>query len=374
MISAHWMTRGVAVTAMKQPQTIHDFGGFPQALYDTQYPAPGAPDVARRLVDILAPETVIEDHSAWGFDHGSWGVVIKMYPQADIPMVQLSVDATKPAVWHYDMGRKLAQLRDEGILLVGSGVGEGEYNNEAWAADAAGSVLSNIASATVRIVPDPTFDCSDIIGKVFDDKNANGYQDEGEPGIPNVRIATVTNFPHGNDDIDIAVAETRAAVAYGTDEVDVVFPYKALMAGDQAVGFELVKACKAACGESVLLKVIIESGELKTPELIRLASEIAIDAGADFIKTSTGKVPVNATLEAAKIMLDVIKEKNPAVGFKAAGGVKNAAQAAEYLALATSILGDKWISPRTFRFGASSLLADLLATLGHQSQAASSGY
>ena len=193
-------------------------------------------------------------------------------------------------------------------------------------------------------------------------------------GAENVRIATVTNFPHGNDDIDIAVAETRAAVAYGTDEVDVVFPYKALMAGDQAVGFELVKACKAACGESVLLKVIIESGELKTPELIRLASEIAINAGADFIKTSTGKVPVNATLEAAKIMLDVIKEKNPAVGFKAAGGVKNAAQAAEYLALATSILGDKWISTRTFRFGASSLLADLLATLGHQSQAASSGY
>ena len=193
-------------------------------------------------------------------------------------------------------------------------------------------------------------------------------------GAYNVRIATVTNFPHGNDDIEIAVAETRAAVAYGADEVDVVFPYKALMAGDQAVGFELVKACKAACGEAVLLKVIIESGELKTPELIRLASEIAIVAGADFIKTSTGKVPVNATLEAAKIMLDVIKEKNPAVGFKAAGGVKNAAQAAEYLALATSILGDKWISTRTFRFGASSLLADLLATLGHQSQAASSGY
>jgi deoxyribose-phosphate aldolase len=128
-------------------------------------------------------------------------------------------------------------------------------------------------------------------------------------GAENVRIATVTNFPHGNDDIEIAVAETRAAVAYGADEVDVVFPYKALMTGDQTVGFELVKACKAACGEAVLLKVIIESGELKTPELIRLASEIAIDAGADFIKTSTGKVPVNATLEAAKIMLDVIMQK-----------------------------------------------------------------
>lgn len=74
VVSAHWFTRGTGVTAMPNPKTIHDFGGFPQALYDTQYPAPGAPDVARRLVDILAPETVIEDHSAWGFDHGSWGL------------------------------------------------------------------------------------------------------------------------------------------------------------------------------------------------------------------------------------------------------------------------------------------------------------
>ncbi len=195
-----------------------------------------------------------------------------------------------------------------------------------------------------------------------------------EIGAPKIKVATVTNFPHGNDDIEIAVAETRAAVAYGADEVDVVFPFRALKAGNAEVGFELVKACKAACGERVLLKVIIESGELKTPELIRAASEIAIAAGADFIKTSTGKVPVNATPEAARIMLQVIKEKNPAVGFKAAGGVKNAAQAADYLTLAASVLGEEWISARTFRFGASSLLADLLKTLGYQSQAASSGY
>ena len=195
-----------------------------------------------------------------------------------------------------------------------------------------------------------------------------------EIGAPEIKVATVTNFPHGNDDIEIAVAETRAAVAYGADEVDVVFPFRALKAGNAEVGFELVKACKAVCGEQVLLKVIIESGELKTPELIRTASEIAIAAGADFIKTSTGKVPVNATPEEAKIMLQVIKEKNPAVGFKAAGGVKNAAQAADYLALAASVLGEEWISARTFRFGASSLLADLLKTLGYQSQTASSGY
>ena len=192
-------------------------------------------------------------------------------------------------------------------------------------------------------------------------------------GADSVRIATVTNFPHGNDDIAIAVAETRAAVAYGADEVDVVFPYRALMAGNEQVGFELVKACKEACGSQVLLKVIIESGELKSDRLIRRASELAIDAGADFIKTSTGKVPVNATLEAAHTMLTVIQSKNRAVGFKAAGGVKDAAKAAEYLQLAAEILGEEWICARTFRFGASSLLASLLATLGHGAAPKSSG-
>ncbi|MCT7940871.1 deoxyribose-phosphate aldolase [Shewanella holmiensis] len=178
-----------------------------------------------------------------------------------------------------------------------------------------------------------------------------------------IKIATVTNFPHGNDDIAIAVLETRAAVAYGADEVDVVFPYRALIAGDETVGFELVKACKEACGDEAILKVIIESGELKDPALIRKASELSIDAGADFIKTSTGKVPVNATLEAAEIMLTVISEKNRKVGFKPAGGVKDAAKTAEFLAVAAGILGEEWITPDTFRFGASSLLNSLLHTL-----------
>ena len=183
-----------------------------------------------------------------------------------------------------------------------------------------------------------------------------------ELGAEDVRIATVTNFPHGNDDIEIAVTETKAAIAYGADEVDVVFPYRALMAGNEQIGYDLVKACKAACGDK-LLKVIIESGELKTPELIRKASEIAIDAGADFIKTSTGKVPVNATLEAAEIMMTVISEKDPKVGFKPAGGVRDAETTAEFLNTAERILGADWVSPRTFRFGASSLLTSLLHTL-----------
>lgn len=198
-----------------------------------------------------------------------------------------------------------------------------------------------------------------------------------EQGTPEIRIATVTNFPHGNDDLAIALAETRAAIAYGADEVDVVFPYRALMAGNRQIGFDLVKACKDACDEAgVLLKVIIESGELKDPALIRTASEIAIDAGADFIKTSTGKVPVNATPETAAIMLSVIRDKGvqQQVGFKPAGGVRSAEDAAHYLQLADDILGQGWADARHFRFGASSLLASLLNTLGHATTAGKAGY
>jgi deoxyribose-phosphate aldolase len=185
---------------------------------------------------------------------------------------------------------------------------------------------------------------------------------------PQIKIATVTNFPHGNHDLDIALAETQAAVAYGADEIDLVFPYRALMQGNEDIGFDMVKVCKQACGEFAKLKVIIESGELKSAELIQKASEIAINAGADFIKTSTGKVPVNATPEAAKIMLEVIKNKNVDVGFKPAGGVKNAEDAAIYLGLADSILGSEWADNNHFRFGASSLLNSLLATLGHKTE------
>lgn len=191
-----------------------------------------------------------------------------------------------------------------------------------------------------------------------------------EQGTPEIKIATVTNFPHGNDDINIAVAETKAAVAYGADEVDVVYPYKSLIAGDINIGLELVEACKQVCPKKVTLKVIIESGELQTPELIKLASEVSLRAGADFIKTSTGKVSVNATPEAAEIMLKVIKANNPAAGFKAAGGVKNAQDAKVYLDLANNILGADWLNDDHFRFGASSLLNNLLSTLNGDNSAA----
>ncbi|WP_148254547.1 deoxyribose-phosphate aldolase [Aidingimonas lacisalsi] len=178
-----------------------------------------------------------------------------------------------------------------------------------------------------------------------------------------VKVATVTNFPAGSDDIHRAARETRDAVIRGADEIDVVFPYRALMAGNEAVGRTLVEACKAACGERCL-KVILETGELRDPALIRRAAELAIAGGADFLKTSTGKVPVNATLDAAHILLTTIRDRSDRdVGFKAAGGVRTTDDAKAYLDLAAELMGDDWISPSRFRFGASSLLGKLLETL-----------
>jgi 4,5-DOPA dioxygenase extradiol len=119
-ISAHWNTRGTAVTAMDAPPTIHDFGGFPKALFELQYPAPGDPMLAKRVSELLAPVEVRMDHS-WGLDHGVWSVLIKVFPQADIPVVQLSIDITQPDSAHFALGRKLGALRDEGILVIGTG-------------------------------------------------------------------------------------------------------------------------------------------------------------------------------------------------------------------------------------------------------------
>ena len=190
--------------------------------------------------------------------------------------------------------------------------------------------------------------------------------------IVDVKIATVSNFPQGRDNLAAAVAETKACLAYGADEVDVVFPYRALREGNESIGYKLVKACKAACGEKTL-KVIIESGELKTPELIAKASQISIAAGADFIKTSTGKVPVNATPEAADIMLTQIIDSQKAIGFKPAGGVKTVADVREYLTLLESKLGKEALTATTFRFGTSSLLKALLEAMGEASDGITTG-
>lgn len=119
-ISAHWYIHGTAVTAMAAPRTIHDFGGFPQALYEVEYAAPGSPELAQRVAELLSPLAVALDRN-WGLDHGTWSVLAHVFPQAEIPIVQLSIDASKPPLFHFQLGQKLAALRDEGVLIMGSG-------------------------------------------------------------------------------------------------------------------------------------------------------------------------------------------------------------------------------------------------------------
>jgi 4,5-DOPA dioxygenase extradiol len=120
VVSAHWLTNGTHITAMEAPKTIHDFGGFPQALFDVQYPAPGNPELALETSKLITSTSVGLDHD-WGLDHGTWAVVRHMYPDADIPVLQLSIDYSKPPQYHYDLAKELATLRKKGVLIIGSG-------------------------------------------------------------------------------------------------------------------------------------------------------------------------------------------------------------------------------------------------------------
>ena len=119
-ISAHWFIKGTKVTAMEQPKTIHDFGGFPKELYEVQYPAKGSPTLARETKELLNP-VIVELDEKWGLDHGAWSVIKHLYPNADVPVVQLSIDYTKPTAYHFELAKQLSSLREKGILIIGSG-------------------------------------------------------------------------------------------------------------------------------------------------------------------------------------------------------------------------------------------------------------
>ncbi|MEX0733814.1 MAG: deoxyribose-phosphate aldolase [Steroidobacteraceae bacterium] len=180
-----------------------------------------------------------------------------------------------------------------------------------------------------------------------------------ESGAPDVAVATVVNFPDGASDPGRALRETRRALAAGADEIDVVFAWRAYVGGDRESGPSILRRCKEACGGK-LLKAIIETGELRDPLLIRELCLAAIDAGADFVKTSTGRSRTGATLEAARVILECLRERGRG-GFKASGGIRTLAQARDYLELAERICGTGWATPGKFRIGSSSFLVGSLA-------------
>ena len=189
-----------------------------------------------------------------------------------------------------------------------------------------------------------------------------------------VRVATVINFPKGNDDIDRAVTDTREALKDGADEIDLVMPYHAFLAGNETVAKDMTEAVGETLPAGALLKVILETGALKDARLIARAATLALQAGAHFIKTSTGKTAVSATPEAARVMLEAIKAAGGGAGFKAAGGIRTLEDAALYLGLADSIMGAGWADARHFRIGASGLLDVLLAALDGGAANAQGGY
>lgn len=175
-----------------------------------------------------------------------------------------------------------------------------------------------------------------------------------------IKVATVCNFPDGTAPLENVLTDIQLALMNGAQEIDVVFPYPRYLAGDKDYAQHFVAACKAACGEQILLKVILETGQLNDLTIIAEASKTALLAGADFIKTSTGKVSHGASLEAAATILSVIQDLSPhlkqSAGIKISGGVRELEQAAYYLQLAENIMGTSWVSPASFRIGASGLV------------------
>ncbi|MEN3109712.1 deoxyribose-phosphate aldolase [Uliginosibacterium paludis] len=186
-----------------------------------------------------------------------------------------------------------------------------------------------------------------------------------------ISVAAVANFPDGSGDVPRAVRDTETIVQAGAQEVDVVLPWQHLQRGDEATVSLILQSVRKA-SDGLVLKVILESGMLASPALIARASRLALDAGADFLKTSTGKTPVSATPDAAKIMLEAIAGGGAAashVGFKPSGGIRTVADAAAYIALTQAMLGEAAVNPARFRLGASSVLDDIERVLSGQASA-----
>ncbi len=188
-----------------------------------------------------------------------------------------------------------------------------------------------------------------------------------------VRIATVVNFPAGAEDVGRVTDDTQEALSDGANEIDLVLPYNAVRRGDLVAAKDMVDAVRELVDGGRLLKVILETGELKDPRLIETASLIPIEAGADFIKTSTGKTPVSATPEAAEIMLTAIKASGRSVGIKPSGGIRTVADAKIYLDMADQMMGPGWATPQTFRIGASSVYDALIAAIEGRASTATAG-
>ena len=179
----------------------------------------------------------------------------------------------------------------------------------------------------------------------------------------NIRVATVVNFPDGGDDLIRLEMEITNALKSGADEIDAVFPYREYLKGNITLCEEFLKTATKLCHKKAVLKIILETGELKTINNIISAAKLCITHGADIIKTSTGKTETSATPEAANAILETIASGRKNAGFKASGGIKTIDDAKKYLILADTIMGYKWVTPKNFRIGASSLLNNLIEVI-----------
>lgn len=175
-----------------------------------------------------------------------------------------------------------------------------------------------------------------------------------------IRFACVANFPSGNEPLPDVLASIQQCIEAGANEIDIVMPYQPYLAGEREQVIDFIRACKKACGDALILKVILETGALQDLDIITRASEDMINAGADFLKTSTGFNYPGASLEAAKVMLNAIKTAHKPIGFKASGGIQSYEQALAYATLVNDILGRDKLQPALFRIGASRLLTTLM--------------